>query len=54
MMFLNYPNNPTAATVDKKFLKEAVDFAKDNKHDAYAMIMLTQKSLTMVTVLQAF
>jgi LL-diaminopimelate aminotransferase len=31
MVFLNYPNNPTAATVDKKFLKEAVDFAKDNK-----------------------
>ncbi|MCL5949333.1 MAG: aminotransferase class I/II-fold pyridoxal phosphate-dependent enzyme [Candidatus Bathyarchaeota archaeon] len=31
MMFLNYPNNPTAATVDKKFLKEAIDFAKDNK-----------------------
>jgi LL-diaminopimelate aminotransferase len=31
MIFLNYPNNPTAATVDKKFLKEAVDFAKDNK-----------------------
>jgi LL-diaminopimelate aminotransferase len=30
MMFLNYPNNPTAAAVDKKFLKEAVDFAKDN------------------------
>ena len=30
MMFLNYPNNPTAATVDKKFLRRAVDFAKDN------------------------
>jgi LL-diaminopimelate aminotransferase len=30
MMFLNYPNNPTAATVDKSFLKEAVDFAADN------------------------
>lgn len=30
MMFLNYPNNPTAATVDKRFLKEAIDFAKDN------------------------
>ena len=30
MMFLNYPNNPTAATVDKDFLKRAVDFAKDN------------------------
>jgi len=29
-MFLNYPNNPTAATVDKQFLKEAVDFAADN------------------------
>jgi len=31
MIFINYPNNPTAATVDKKFLKEAVEFAKDNK-----------------------
>ncbi len=30
MMFLNYPNNPTAATVDKAFLKEVVNFAKDN------------------------
>jgi LL-diaminopimelate aminotransferase len=30
MMFLNYPNNPTAATVDKAFLKEAVDYAKEN------------------------
>ncbi len=30
MMFLNYPNNPTATTVDKAFLREAVEFAKDN------------------------
>ncbi len=30
MMYLNYPNNPTAATVDKGFLKEAVDFAADH------------------------
>ena len=30
MMFLNYPNNPTSATVDKKFLKHAVDFAREN------------------------
>ena len=30
MMFINYPNNPTAATVDYKCLKEAVEFAKDN------------------------
>lgn len=27
MMFLNYPNNPTAAVVDRSFLKEVVDFA---------------------------
>jgi LL-diaminopimelate aminotransferase len=31
MMFINYPNNPTAVTVDKKILKEAVEFAKGNK-----------------------
>jgi LL-diaminopimelate aminotransferase len=30
MMWLNYPNNPTAATVDKAFLKQAVDFAAEN------------------------
>jgi LL-diaminopimelate aminotransferase len=30
MMFLNYPNNPTSATADKKFLKEAVKFAREN------------------------
>ena len=30
MMFLNYPNNPTSATVDMNFLKEVVDFAKKN------------------------
>jgi LL-diaminopimelate aminotransferase len=30
MMFLNYPNNPTAATVNMAFLKEAVDFANDH------------------------
>lgn len=29
IMFLNYPNNPTAATIDKEFLREAVDFASD-------------------------
>ncbi|MCL2475567.1 aminotransferase class I/II-fold pyridoxal phosphate-dependent enzyme [Candidatus Bathycorpusculum sp.] len=30
MMFLNYPNNPTAAIVDHTTLKEAVEFAKEN------------------------
>jgi LL-diaminopimelate aminotransferase len=29
-MFINYPNNPTAAIADKGFYKEVVDFAKDN------------------------
>lgn len=30
MMFLNYPNNPAAAIADKKFLKQAIEFAKEN------------------------
>jgi len=30
MMFLNYPNNPTSATVEKAFLKQVVEFAQDN------------------------
>ena len=30
IMFLNYPNNPTAATVDTAFFKEVIDFAHDN------------------------
>uniref|UniRef100_A0A7C3RKZ2 Aminotransferase n=1 Tax=Archaeoglobus fulgidus TaxID=2234 RepID=A0A7C3RKZ2_ARCFL len=38
IMFLNYPNNPTAATAPEDFIKEAIDFCVDNKiilaHDA--------------------
>lgn len=30
IIYLNYPNNPTAAVADKKFIKEALDFAEDN------------------------
>ena len=30
LMFLNYPNNPTAATVERSFFKEVVDFAHDH------------------------
>jgi LL-diaminopimelate aminotransferase len=30
MMFLNYPNNPTSAIVDKAFLKQVVEFAEEN------------------------
>lgn len=29
MMFLNYPNNPTGATVDEAFLKQIVEFAEE-------------------------
>lgn len=31
MMYLNYPNNPTGATVTREELKKFVDFALDNK-----------------------
>jgi LL-diaminopimelate aminotransferase len=38
MMFINYPNNPTAAVADAQFYREVVDFAADNEiivcHDA--------------------
>ncbi|MDI6654692.1 MAG: aminotransferase class I/II-fold pyridoxal phosphate-dependent enzyme, partial [Candidatus Hydrothermarchaeota archaeon] len=30
LMWINYPNNPTAAAADKAFYKEVVDFASDN------------------------
>lgn len=29
ILFINYPNNPTAAVADKKFFKKVVDFASD-------------------------
>lgn len=31
LMVLNYPNNPTGATANESFYKEAIDFAKENK-----------------------
>jgi LL-diaminopimelate aminotransferase len=31
IMFLNYPNNPTSATVTTKFFEEVVDFANENE-----------------------
>jgi LL-diaminopimelate aminotransferase len=30
LIFLNYPNNPTAASADKGFFRQLVDFAADN------------------------
>lgn len=43
LMFLNYPGNPTAATVNLSFFKQAVEFAKENSipiaHDsAYNLV----------------
>lgn len=38
MLFINYPNNPTGGTCDKKFFKEVIDFAARHNiiicHDA--------------------
>jgi LL-diaminopimelate aminotransferase len=38
LLFINYPNNPTAATAEPDFYREVVDFAQDNDiivcHDA--------------------
>jgi LL-diaminopimelate aminotransferase len=38
LLFINYPNNPTAAVAHKRFFKEVVEFARKNKiivcHDA--------------------
>ncbi len=31
LMFLNYPNNPTAATADTEFFREVVDFAHEHQ-----------------------
>ncbi|HMK65675.1 MAG TPA: LL-diaminopimelate aminotransferase [Thermodesulfobacteriota bacterium] len=38
VLFINYPNNPTAAVADRKFFEQVVQFAKENRiivcHDA--------------------
>jgi len=44
ILYLNYPNNPTAAVADSKFYRSAVDFAQENNliiaHDfAYSEIV---------------
>lgn len=31
LMWINYPNNPTAAVADKEFYREVVDFASENE-----------------------
>jgi LL-diaminopimelate aminotransferase len=55
LMFLNYPGNPTAATVDLPFFEEAVAFAKKHNipiaHDS-AYNMVTFNSYNAPSILQ--
>lgn len=44
MIFLNYPNNPTGAISDRRFLQEAVDFAMEN-----SMILCYDNAYSEVT-----
>jgi len=55
IMFLNYPNNPTAAVCDKRFIKEAVDFCHDYKiilaHDAaYIDVYFEERPLSFLEI----
>lgn len=43
VMFLNYPSNPTGATVDFAFYEQAVDFAKQ-----YDILLVTDSAYNMV------
>jgi LL-diaminopimelate aminotransferase len=43
IIWLNYPNNPTASTAGKSFYKEVMDFARENdlivcSDEAYSLI----------------
>jgi LL-diaminopimelate aminotransferase len=56
LMFLNYPGNPTSATVDIQFFERAVSFAKEHKipiaHDS-AYNMVTFDGYKAPSILQA-
>ncbi|VDG97754.1 LL-diaminopimelate aminotransferase [Lysinibacillus sphaericus] len=55
LMFLNYPGNPTSATVDIEFFKKAVAFSKEHgipiAHDS-AYNMVTYSNYTAPSILQ--
>lgn len=59
LLFLNYPNNPTAASATPKFFEETVAFAKKNQicvaHDAAygALVFDGQKPLSFLQTLGA-
>jgi LL-diaminopimelate aminotransferase len=44
LMFLNYPNNPTAATAPSEFFQEVVDFASD-----YGIVVVHDNAYSEVT-----
>ncbi|MEW6041626.1 MAG: LL-diaminopimelate aminotransferase [Elusimicrobiota bacterium] len=55
LMFLNYPNNPTAATATSTFFKEVVTLAKKNKffivHDAaYSEVYFNKPPVSFLSV----
>jgi LL-diaminopimelate aminotransferase len=55
MLFLNYPNNPTAAFIDKDFLVEAIAFCKKNNimlvYDAaYSEIYFEEKPVSFLSL----
>lgn len=59
LMFINYPNNPTAATADQSFFQELVDYARHNQivlcHDAaYNEIYFDQPSPSVMACEGAF
>lgn len=58
LMFLNYPNNPTAATATLEFFEEAVRFAREHQvliaHDAaYAELYLGPRGPSILQVPEA-
>ncbi len=55
MLWINYPNNPTAAVADVGFYKEVVDFARDNdiivcSDEAYSAVSYDSKHPTFLEV----
>ncbi|MCK4244548.1 MAG: LL-diaminopimelate aminotransferase [Candidatus Omnitrophica bacterium] len=55
LLFLNYPNNPTASVASKEFFEKAVDFSRNNDivvlHDAaYSEIYYEEKPLSFLQI----
>ncbi len=53
LLWINYPNNPTGAMATKEFLKEAIDFGRDNgiiigSDECYSEIYFEEKPLSIL------